>query len=456
MVHEDNSLDIRLDDWQKEFLKCETDKILCTGRQVGKSEVCSMDAAEFATTNAEKTILIIAPTERQAFALFEKTLSRIIHKNKQLIKMGKDQPTKTRIILKNKTKIYCLPTGLAGTGIRFLTIDRLYIDEASRVPDEVLAAVTPMLLTTGGKIIMLSTPAGAAGFFYHVWRNKDNAYDSYARFSINSEEVMTKRPIGPIWTEKRREFALAHLDREKRRMSNREYAQEYLGEFIDDLIKFFPDWLIAKCCLGHKKVYPDAKHYLGVDIARMGEDQTTYEVIARIDEKTFYHEESIIRTKQYTTETEKQIIQLDNNWKFTEIGIDAGSGSLGVGVFDHLIDITSPVKRKVIPLNNRWIALDLEGKKTQKVQKEDFYNNLRGMMERGELILLNDDEVIASLQSVQYEYILNQRGFSQLRIFGNYTHIVEGLIRAAWLAKKNKSLNLWASSISYVRKPENW
>jgi len=62
------------------------------------------------------------------------------------------------------------------------------------------------------------------------------------------------------------------------------------------------------------------------------------------------------------------------------------------------------------------------------------------MLERGTLKLLADDEIMASLKSIQYEYSTEHGQLSKVRIFGNYSHIVEGLIRAAWLAN-TKSLN---------------
>ena len=51
-------------------------------------------------------------------------------------------------------------------------------------------------------------------------------------------------------------------------------------------------------------------------------------------------------------------------------------------------------------------------------------------MERGAIKLLNDDDVIASLRSIQYEYVVKEGQQTKLRIFGAYTHITEGLIRA--------------------------
>ena len=127
---------IALDPWQKEFLETEGDKILYCGRQVGKSVICSMDAGKWAVSHAGKTILMIASVERQAYALFDKTLDYLMSNYPKMVCKGKKRPTQTRINLTNNTTIWCLPTGLKGTGIRFLTVHRLYGEEASRIPLE--------------------------------------------------------------------------------------------------------------------------------------------------------------------------------------------------------------------------------------------------------------------------------------------------------------------------------
>lgn len=435
---------LKHDPWQKQFLQTQGDKIMCTGRQVGKSETCGEDAGSYAVNNSNKNILMIAPTERQAYALFEKTLNWLIENHPKMIMKGKDRPTQTKINLINKTRILCLPVGIAGVGIRGLTVHRLYVDEASRIPEDVWSAVTPMLLTTGGNMIILSTPFGAQGTFYKIWINEGSSYDSFTRFSISSEEVIEKREICDTWTERQRAYALTHLEREKKRMSEREYAQEYLGRFMDDLHRYFSDKIIEECCTLTRPnmIRREFKHFLGVDIARMGEDESTFEIIMKIDKDNFEHVESIITKKTRTTQTEEKIINLHNTYNFKEIDIDAGSGSLGVGVFDHLLDHPK-TKSRVVAINNRQRSTDADGKKNIRLMKEDLYDNLLAMMQRRKVKLLNDDEVKESLRSVQYEYVKKENGKTTLRIFGNYTHVVEGLIRAMWAASKNKSLNLW-------------
>jgi len=49
------------------------------------------------------------------------------------------------------------------------------------------------------------------------------------------------------------------------------------------------------------------------------------------------------------------------------------------------------------------------------------------------------------LESVQIEYVEDQHGRRSVRIFGKYTHIAEGLIRAMWGAK-GKNLNIFVHS----------
>lgn len=419
-------------------MRTEGNILLCSGRQVGKSTIIAARDAERACRNANESILIISATERQSEELFIKVLMYIQDNYKHLIKTGKDRPTKHIIRLKNKSIIRCLPTGLAGTGIRGFTITKLTADEAAFIPDEVWSAVTPMLLTTAGTMDLLSTPFGKSGYFYEMSKNEQGDFNV---FHINSEEVIRKRPISPSWTAAQREGALIHLEKEKQRMTKLQYAQEYLGEFVDNLRQFFSDQLIKKSCvLSRRPIMYYDKTYMGCDLARMGDDESTYEIIS--DVKTHFEQlESETTTKTLTTETERKIIQMSEKWKARKVGIDAGAGTLGVSILDHLLE--TPLRHKVVALNNRAVALDDEGKKTQRILKEDMYNNMLSMLERRELKLLADDETIRSLKSVQYEYVVKEGMPTKIRIFGNYTHIVEGLIRAAWLARKEKSLNLW-------------
>lgn len=417
-----------LDPWQKKYIETKGNCFLLCGRQSGKTAAASIKFGKRAAENPNRIIMMIAYTEKQAYALFFKTLMYLrAEYPKMLITRGKDKPTKHVINLKNGSTIMCYAAGLEGEGLRTFTLTDLVIDEAAPMSREVFIATMPMLSVTGGTMDILSTPRGKAGFFYDCSKRED-----FTHFYVSAEDCPRHS----------KEF----LEAQKTMMSKLEYAQEYLAKFLDDLKRVFsPEWMRKVCVLKeHEKIIPDATYYMGNDLARMGEDESTFEILRKTDQMMIhaYHEST---TKKLTTETEEKIIQLAKRYNFKGIGIDAGAGTLGVSVLDHLL-INDATKRSVVALNSRQRVLDKDGEKKIKILNEDMYNNLVALGDAGKIQLLMTDEVIESLASVQFEYVIKYGQPTKLRIFGNYTHIAEGLIRAAWLAK-DKINKLW---IDYI------
>lgn len=444
MTNNDRSREIILDEWQEEILKAKGNVLLCTGRQVGKTTIFSRKAAERMVNQKGCQIITVSITEDQAKLIIVMVLDYLERHHKKLIKRGLDKPTQNKIHLTNGSSILARPVGTTGQAVRGFTGNVLYIDESSRMPELVWEASMPTLLTTGGDIWMSSTPFGKQGYFYECYLNKN---DNYTVFHISSEEVIRNRPTNPSFPQEAKEKAIKFLEQQKEGMSEMQYGQEYLGLFLDELRTYFPDDLIYRQCTLKRpdSIKRGADYYIGVDIARMGGDESTFEIIRRTNNGKFVHVENITRTKILTTETEAIILELDRKYDFKKIYIDAGSGSLGVGIFDQFMK-NDQVKRKVVPINNRAMSLDRDKTTKQRLLKEDLYDNLRRMLERNDLNLLDDEDVIASLRSVQFEYINTPSGLTKLRIFGDYTHIVEGLIRAAYCGKE-KMLNMWVKSI---------
>lgn len=406
---------MQLDKWQKDVLDTKGNICIRTGRQVGKSTVVSIKAADYAAKNSKKTILVIASVERQAQLLFEKIMDRLFRKFPKMIKKGKERPTKSKVYLTNGSVIHCLPTGLSGHGIRGYTVDLLIADEAAFIPEEVWTAVTPMLAVTKGNIILLSTPFGKGGYFYRCFKD-----DRYTSFHVSSEDCPRKDEV--------------FLESERQRMTKLQYAQEYLGEFIDELRQFFPTHVI-KSCMNAQRTQPTSGHnFLGVDIARMGMDESVFVSTNRrkLKNKLIMFDMEITE-KTLLTDTVRTVKKLDKLYNYKRIYID--DGGMGVGVFDPLLE-DNQTKRKVVAINNSTRSIDNDTQR-KKLLKEDLYNNLLYLMETKQILLLQDPEILMSLKSVQAEYVNNR-----LKIFGNYTHIAEALIRAAW-CMKDKSLNIW-------------
>jgi len=219
-------LNIKLDKWQTAVLNEDKKNItIRAGRQVGKSTIIGLKVFFYAQEYEGKTILVVAASQRQSGLLFEKIKSFFVEFAPDLIQ---EEPTLTRLILKNGCRIYSLPAGRSGYTIRGFSIDLLIADEAAYIAEPVWIALIPMLAVTKGKLILLSTPFGRGGYFFDSFGDID-----FKQFHLSSEDC----PRIP------KEF----LNKEKTRMTRNEYAQEYLGEFMEEFNQLFPTILIKKC-----------------------------------------------------------------------------------------------------------------------------------------------------------------------------------------------------------------
>ena len=442
-----------LDEWQLQILEAEGNILLCTGRQVGKTLVFAIKAAEKMINNPGTRIIAVSLTEDQAY-LMRSMVEDYLEKNyKHFLKVPKkDKPTKNQIKLSNKSSYTVRPVGQTGNALRGFTGDVLIVDEAAFMPEIMWAAAKPTLLTTAGKIWMCSTPNVKEGWFYEQFHACYEAKTSerFKCWHVSSDDVIQKRKISDSWSESKRYNAIKFLEDERKSMSTLRYGQEYLGLFMEDLMRVFPDeWIAEICTQETPKHLIKGEYYLGVDIARYGGDETAFEIIHKQDKDKLIHIHDEHKTETSTTWTEDKIIDFNRLYSLEKIYIDAGAGSLGVGIYDQLLD-NDETKFKVEAINNRKIIQGKDKKDQraprQRLLKEDLYDNLYRLGERKEIKLLDNDAVRASLRSVTKEIITNDRGLSRINIKGTYDHIAEALIRAAWCSKE-KDLNFVISSI---------
>jgi hypothetical protein len=159
------SLGIVPDEWQVEVLASDHPrKILCCGRQTGKSTVAAILALHKALTQPGSVVLVVAPGERQAKLLFSKAAS--LYK-----RAGYPLPAhserRTGLELSNGSVIEALPAVERTT--RGYSVDLLVVDEAAAVPDMDYHGILPALIATQGEQVLLSTPRGKRGFFHEIW-----------------------------------------------------------------------------------------------------------------------------------------------------------------------------------------------------------------------------------------------------------------------------------------------
>ena len=422
----------QIDEWQKEVLDTKTNLILMCGRQVGKSEVMAKKIADYLLNNPKKKLMIVSGVERQAAGLYNKTLRLIEQSHPNLLMKGRNKPLKTIFKLRNGSILITEPVGLDGSGARQHTLDGVIFEEMQLIPEDAFAAITPMLFTTGGFIWMLGTAWATDGYVYDRLSDPD-----FKVFRINSEEVAQLRP------EPNKTFMIEHLAKERKSLTEAQYAQEYLAIPSSNVRQIFPDKLIKKVMtLTRPNNIPPASYVCGLDPAGLGEDEGSISILSwNEDKETMKQVEHEITKKLYTTETTQRIVELDKLYDFDKIYVD--DGGIGFGVFSELLN-EDDTKQKTIALNNAARPTDAKEKKHKTILGEEMIFNLLVMMEKGKIQLLMDNEIRESLKSYKFEYSKDRK---KLLVTSNYNHPVQSLMRATWHAQ-TKHLNLSVHTIN--------
>jgi cytochrome c-type biogenesis protein CcmE len=205
------SLGIELDPWQVAVLASEHPrKILCCGRQTGKSTVAAILAIHKALTCPGSTVLVVAPGERQAKLLFSKA-KRLYEQAGHPLSAHSER--RTGLELSNGSIIEALPAVERTT--RGYSVDLLVVDEAAAVPDVDYHGILPALIATRGEQVLLSTPRGRRGFFWELWHSDDD----WKRMMVRSDEVERIRP--------------EDLELFRQTMPDEYFRQEFYCEFLD-------------------------------------------------------------------------------------------------------------------------------------------------------------------------------------------------------------------------------
>lgn len=416
---------LTLDPWQKEYVFDKNPiswNFLLAGRQSGKTTAMSLRAVELCVHHFKKgeMVLINSITEKQALHMLTKALIYAKDQYASLVVLkGKDKPTMHKLLFKNGTGILCYAAGDTGEGQRGFTIKKLMIDEGSRMSEEYFIAAMPMLSVIKGSVDIGSTPAGKTHkdgtkkFFYQCSLDK-----KYNKYYISAEDCPRHE----------KEFLID----QKERLTRLAYAQEYMAEFTDELKRVFDDdWIKTICVLKRQPLTFPAKYYLGVDVAGLGKDLTTYETVIKLPDKTIEQRDSIIEKRNLTTETTERILQLDKTYKYKSLNID--DGGVGFGVWSELMNHPQ-TRRRVVALNNASRLTEFDGTKSKKLLKEEMYLLLKALGEQTRIKLLDDDEVKDSLASIQHE---------DGKMFGANSHVAEGIIRAVYGADSDKRLNMY-------------
>ncbi len=194
-------------EWQEPYLWDTGNIVVVKGRQVGASTAAASTAIRYVRHFPNFLAAIVSPSLKQSAEVKLRAKEGIVRLGEALV-----QDSSTTLGLDNGSRILSLPG--SAKAVRGWSAGLLIIDEAAYLDPDTFLAVRATVAATGGRVIVQSTPAAPFGHFYDLFQSPDPGWTKY---QVSSEDVATIS----------RDF----LDGEKAKLSEDDYAQEYLGQF---------------------------------------------------------------------------------------------------------------------------------------------------------------------------------------------------------------------------------
>ena len=201
-------LGVQLDALQARVLNSKARRgVVNCSRQWGKSTVAAAKAVHQAWHEAGSLTIVVSPSSRQSVEFMRKAAG---FARKLGVAPRGDGEHEISLQFPNGSRIVGLP-GTEGTMRAFSAVSLMLVDEASRIADDLYAALRPML---AGKLWLMSTPFGKRGFFWDAWERGGSKWE---RVRATAAECPRIAP----------EF----LAEERQAMGERWFLQEYGCEF---------------------------------------------------------------------------------------------------------------------------------------------------------------------------------------------------------------------------------
>jgi len=369
-------LGLELFPYQSELLSCRSKRIVaCWARQTGKTTAIAVKVIHFAFTNPKTTTLIVSRGLRQSMIMFG-IIENLIMKH-PILRKSVTKSTRTQIQLTNESQITALPCGPDGASLRGFTADLVVMDETAFMPEDVIASVIfPMLATTDGSAIMLSTPWGRDHIYYRSFKNPN-----YWSQHVKAEQC-------PLITQ-------TFLDEQRRDIGELRYRMEYEAEFVEDENSFFKQDLIRNCIEDYDLIDDEqlttedkipGNYCLGADFGK----KVDYSVVALLKQEE--NERSrLIHLKQFPLGTPYTDIVAYLQRLNQKLDINKGyvdQGAVGESLVEEI----------------KQFAPQIDGLAFTPKIKQDLLTLLQTRMEQRRIILPLDRALLAQINEQKYRF----------------------------------------------------
>jgi hypothetical protein len=184
---DDGIIPFKLFDYQKEMIEMYKEhrfNLTLTARQMGKTAAMAAFILWFAIFHEVKTIAVLANKGDQAQEIMDR-IRMAFEYLPFFLQHGVKVYNKRRIEFDNGSIIFSAAT--SASGIRGRSVDLCYIDEAAFIENDLTFYESTYPVITSGKdsrVIMTTTPRGARGMFYMLWRDSMSGRNYYKRTEV--------------------------------------------------------------------------------------------------------------------------------------------------------------------------------------------------------------------------------------------------------------------------------
>jgi len=350
-------------------------RVIRKARQIGITTTIAHEVVWKALTKPNGLILIVSPSQSQSNVVMNK-IQAILATNRELSKEIRRKRI-NEVKFRNGSTILSLPNN--PDRLRGFSATDIYLDEAAHfLNDEpVMRALQPMLIATKGTFTIISTPFGKRGLFWNQYNNTKTLQNT--RSDCKSYDLHPST-ICPLIT-------LKEMERDRLSLTDLEYKQEYLGEFIEEADVYFPIDLIIPCVDQKLELLqagePNQKYYGGVDFAKQ-QDETVVTLLDRGNDGT-------LRIRHISAwahmDYAEQIIRIGElAKKFNIVSLTADETGVGAPIIDNLRHLIPTARGLTFTVNTKF----------------NLASTLRTLLENKELKLPNNQKLIHQLNNIEY------------------------------------------------------
>ena len=412
------NINIPLTDTQREILLDEHRfKVVCCGRQWGKSHVAGAEVPLVCLSKQNARVWVISPTYRQSGYLFDK-VCQICKEHHIPIKVKKSNQEMVITFTMTGSTFQAL-SGDDPDKLRGQTLDYLIIDEAAMLDDEIWQKhLRPMTAVCNAPVLFLSTPKGK-NWFWDIFqkgnnKTKTNAWKSFTYTSYD----------GIICVNDTKDYhpGRDELDLIKKETDQATWEQEYLAKFLDSGGVVFTHYTTYPM----KRTPEDGHCYIaGLDLAK----HVDYTVMTIYDAVTLKPVDQFRLTNLDWTSQIQRIKMYSDMYFHPRVFTD--STGLGDSIVERLVEE----------------GIDAVGIVLTSKMKQQVVQNLAVMLSREELLAPEDKITTDELDRYQYDHTSTGQ-FKYNAPSGYHDDCVMSLSLVAW------GISHTAKDIGFYTEPE--